>query len=626
MQDYQTQKELETVERITRLFLQEYSDKWRPIYREMEDAVRFIAGDQYSDKAKAYYDSIRRPRDVFNILFPLYNNVLGDFIVSDDAMKVFAKSGGYQDISDTFQDLLDHYHILTEWRDHCVKASLGAMTKIGYMYPRWSNEIQIDGSIVTTELDQFEVGFHSVSQKPFCDDAAYMWRSRWLHSDEIIALYPHHKKKLKKFLSSKDEMLASEDFATRFGSYLNSPELVNERGGLYRVIEWHEMRHEPHVVAYNVETEEAELFTFEGKKKEQYLQSNPAVQLIDMNNQKVKYQTVLLPGFAFLLEEKKCQLQDGTYDIVPCSAYNYGRFNIGHFGIHRNAVGPQHNFNQHRNQKQHIINKTAMMSTLVKSKAFHKPAQALKYGQEPGLVLDVKDQYNLDQVVKHGEPPKWPFAHGQMEQEEAELLQRITGITPNMAGMAENANENASLFAQRIRQSRQSLNIVFHNIRRMKRRVANKELKLMQINLTQPKLFYFNNPAMVEEPRKLAVNLQIGDQILNNLQAGEYLVHADDQEQNPTARAIRFQQRTELVTMLTQMFGPQAVDVRWWLSDAEIGDVGTMIERLESLQSGMATAEEQAAAMQQMEQIQGLAAQRQQINNAELSTLDSATG
>lgn len=615
---YQNDKALHNVTRISKLFLQEYQDKWANVYKELDDGYRYLAGLQYTEKQRRFYGSFRRPTDVFNLIFPHFNLIMGDMLGALPKMRIYPKPGGTDQVAHVHQKLIDHYHVETHFRDQMLRTGLAGCVKVGYIYPRWSNENQIDGSLVAKNVDEFEVLFDSRAEDPLLDDAMYMCRSRWLDPDTIMAMWPQHRSELEKFLRDRDDLLMREGVSDNFHQMLTHKDFVDEREGQYRVLEWHEFRYETHEIAFDPTTNEAEMFYLEGKKRDLYLRANPHIKIIELPNQKVKYKIEVLPGFCYQLNERKAEVQDRTLDIVPFSAYNYAKKSVDYFGIFRNAKGPQDNFNQWRNQTQHLINQSANLGAVVKPDALYNPEDVDNYGSEPGVILKVKQEYQISDVYQPGQPPKYPFATDKMQEEASELMQRITGITPNLLGMDDSAGENASLFANRVKQARTALGIIYHNMRRTVQRVMEKEIKLIQASLTQEKYFLVTNP-QTQNQEEMFVNLQIGEMVLNDLKVGEYQVVPDREDQDPTSRAIRFMLKTELAQFIVQTWGPMALDPEWWLKDADVGDdTSRQIQRIVMLLESQGGSGEQQAAIEGMGALLDLAQKKQGLDNSGL--------
>lgn len=615
-QGHQSDKHAKKVVEIGNLFVEELQHKWAPVYEEIERGYNYLGGRQYTSKQKKFYNSFRRPTDVFNLIFPLFNSLMGDFITNDPTMRIFPRPGGTPEIADTLHDLLEHYHLECDYKQQVVRTAIAGCVKQGYLHTRWSDEIDIDGGLVTTNVDEFEVLFDSRAEDPILRDAQHVMRFRWLTSEQIMATWPNHKKALQTFLRDVNDNAFYETVGDSLVDMITHPQISDEREGRYRIVEFHEIRNEETEVIHNPDSGDSEALTLTGKKRELFLRAHPEYKVVTVKNRPVKRVYECLPGAGLMLDEKSAQVQDGLHDIQPFFAYSYGKRLVDHFGVFRNAQGPQNNFNQWRNTSQHIINKSANLGFKFKPEALHNPTDVENYGNEAGLNIKVKEGYNIGDVIQEGEPPKYPFATDKMAEESAALLQRITGISSDWQGFEQHASGNASLFAQKVHQTRKAFEMIYFNMRRTKRVMAAKGIRLIQLNIDMPRYFLITSPKTFEQ-KELFVNLQMGNEIQNNLGLGTYQVLADSTDRNPTARSLRFMQKTELVQLLIQTFGPGAVDPKWWFEEADLGDLKQVIEGILMSQQGAAIAGQEQEAMAGMQAMLGLAQQQQQLNHAE---------
>ena len=112
------QQSVEVQERISdhiRVFHRELP-VWTPHFKEMQTGYEYLAGNHYEEPQKEWYKSLRRPTRVFNLIFPLFNQVLGDFLLNDQKMKVYAKPGGTNEIAALFEDQLDHINTQSDYK------------------------------------------------------------------------------------------------------------------------------------------------------------------------------------------------------------------------------------------------------------------------------------------------------------------------------------------------------------------------------------------------------------------------------------------------------------------------------------------------------------------------------
>lgn len=608
----QPEKINKNVVRISRLWRTEF-DNFVPLYNKMEEGYRYLSGEQFTSKQIAWYKSQRRPTDVFNIIFPVFNNVLGDFYMNNSGIKVFPKAGGDYAIAEKLQQLMEHYGYEGEFDFFLGQTILAGIIQKGYVYPRWSDELEIDGSLVLKNIDEFEVVFDSAAKETMLDDARFVARSRWMSKEEIFKFWPKHKNKLQEYLENKEDidmLVSPED-----DHVINDIEFFDNAIGKYRVIEFHEMELEKAEIAIDPTRGTSEILTLEGKKRLLYFAANPQVQIVEQMV-KIKNITTVIPGLLYQLETKQSEIQDGKFDIIPFSAYNYGRKTIDHFGIFQNAKGPQDSYNQWHNRVQDIINKQINAGFIGHKDQLVNPEMVEMYGSQPGIAIWVKEGYNLKDAIQKIDTTVFPISESKLSQEAYEFLYKVVGISPNQMGFQETKQENASLYAQRVNQSKVALTTIYQNIRRLKQRIFQKAITLIQQNLTTERYFVITQSNSTIQT-EMVVNQQLGDQILNDLTVGEYKVMPDLESRDPVTKQIKSMQKMELVNVVAQLLSSPvatAIDWKWLLEDTGIGDINRFIESIYQFLGMQMQAQQQQGMQQQsmMEQQMAQANQQQQ--------------
>jgi len=594
------------LDRIYRIIVTELNN-FKDIYDEQENGYNYLAGDQYEHEIKEWWETQLRPTRAFNLTFPVFNRVLGDFLVNDDPMRTFPLPGGSRRTAKDIELLLDHINSPNENDSKTVigRWALGGLIMRGYVLPRYSDERHLDGSLVFSDVDEFEVLFDHRAKDYFLDDARYMARSRWMDSDDLYHYWPQHKEKLSKLIKERDRDELWTSLTEAEVMMFDDMDFSNEKEGKYRVVEFHEKVYEKSEVAYNTKTGYAEPFSLEGKKADVYLRLNPDMKIITRNNVPIKNITTVMPGLSFILDNThRADLQDGSYDMVAFSAYNYGRYAINNFGIFRNAKEVQDSFNEWRNEAEAAAKKEADPQTIGDKSKLDNWQDIENFGRMPGLRMWTKDGANIDEALKGLEttPRTQQTASSkaiEMMLMDAEFLHKVLGITPNLEGMAENAQENASLYAQKVRQAKISLEVMYHNFSKSKTRLYNKIIRIAQENYTTERHFLITKPDITTgqyAQQELVLNKKSGNKILNDMTIGRYQAFASTVEHNPTARALRFMQKREVAALIAEWFGPAAIPPEWLLGESDLGDIDVVIARIyEVLKAQSAQAQQDEA-------------------------------
>lgn len=591
------------VSKVTRTFLTDHST-WTKQYDEIEDGYKYLAGDQYGPDQRQWFETQRRPTRIFNILFPIFNQTMGDFILNDDKVRVYPKPGGRREVAAAFEDLLDHTNMENDIKATFARIGLAGIIKSGYGYPYWGDDLRIDGSLIIDDVDEYEIIFDPTAIKDLADDAWYLCRSKWLTLDKILHLWPQHRSYLRQHLQN----IHDADFYGTLDEFMvaamKHPDFINEITGKYRILEFHEIEWKNAEVMYDPDRNYSEIWSLEGKKADLFRAAHPNMRIVRKN---AKYKTVhnVVPGLNFLLDSGPTDLQDGTFDYVPFFAYNYGKQTIENFGIFRNAKDPQDDFNEWRNTLSDLVNKAANPGHTYNPNMLENPRDVEMYGRQPGINFKVKSAVQrVEDAIKRNDIPQLPFGPDQMSQEAADFLMKITGVTPNKLGVQETAQENASLFAQRVRQAQVAMQTIFNNWQKFKRRIYEKSIRIHQEHLDFERYYLITNPKTMDQA-ELIVNQQIGNQVVNDLSQGRYGVIAENMQNNPGARAVRFLEKTEVVDRVVQLFGGAIVNpmaivsmLQWWLDESDLGDIDKFIRTFSQAVSGQMQ-QAQAAGQQQ---------------------------
>lgn len=603
-----TKAQQEELDLIIRTFDRDYPT-FQQHYDELNDGYNYLAGIQFTREQKVWHESQRRPARVFNLILPSFNVTLGDFLLNELNVKVFPQPGGTQELADTFRKMIDHVNIDNDIQTVFQDTALAGLVKAGFLHIRYSDEKYIDGSIVIDNTDEFEIMWELSAKSKLLDDSEWIIRMAWKDKNEILNYFPQHRSELQAVLNEKEDMTSTQLTPTAISALHNRNFLVeNERDGKYLIIEYHRMRFEETEVVYDPVTQMSKIWNLEGKKADLFRRHYPQARIIK-RRAKLKTVTQVIPGLYYWLDKKDADIQDQQHDYIPFFAFSYGKTSLGNFGIFRNAKDPQDDLNSWRNQLNNLINKIINPGGVFKPEHFENPEDVENFFGAPGVQLRADTTEPLDSIYKSlGDYlTRMPMAPDILVKESAEFLQRIVNVTEALYGVQESATEPASLYAQKVKRALVAFQGMYYNWSTTKRRLYSKVISHIQTNMTTERYFLITDPK-TESTEEVFLNWRQGEKILCDVTVGRYQIVVDDIDKHPTAKFARFRQKTEVVQMVTQMFGgaiqnPLAIIfiLNWWLSDSELGDISEFINAFaQALGMG---AKEQQEALQQQEAI-----------------------
>jgi len=598
----QTEDKLQKVLRITQVTKKEF-ERFSKKYKVQKEAYDYLRGKQYTDEEIKYYENLKRPTHIFNAIFEKFNYILGDHFLSDHRQRVYPRAGADPQIAELWENHLDFVHTNNEYKLNIGKILLAGWLGFGVGYIRWSNEKDILGSIVYSDEDEFGLLWDSRAMHPFLDDAKYVIRNRWMTVSDILDQKSWDTKGLKELMDATENsefLWESEDMLDN----AVDARFQDKKNGMYRVIEFHTIKREMAEIAYDPVKHEAIVLEFKDKRRRDlYLKAHPDFVVME-KKAKIKRVTTVLPSFNWLLQDKKAETQDGTYDIIPYSPYPFAKHTIDYFGLFQLAKSPQDFLNDMENRTLDIINKTVNAPTELVPEAYDNPEDVINYGSMPGLVMLKKKEFLGRDTFRRYDPPKFPFATSNMAQEAKEFLEMLTA-TNELVGREEDKGAPASLYAQKVAQGQVKFAVPKYMFNLFKKRLNEKIIKMTQRNVTTTQWLSVQNPDGTRQ--HVLVNIPYGDQILNNITVGEYEIVIDSAERNPLAVTVRNNLKREIVqNILVPLFGPnaaQVIDWDWLFANSDLGDMSKQLEKIKQVLGQMSEQQQEAGALQRLNAI-----------------------
>ena len=108
----------------------------------------------------------------------------------------------------------------------------------------------------------------------------------------------------------------------------------------------------------------------------------------------------------------------------------------------------------------------------------------------------------------------------------------------------------------------------------------NRVIKLVQKFYDTERVLLIHPPG--KDPREIILDMQLGDQVVNDITQGDYRILVSAEEQNPTARYSRWLQKWEIAQIILQnpQLGADAMDWEWLFQEADLGEVDKLLEKI----------------------------------------------
>lgn len=594
-------------------FLNEVNGEFAEHWDEIEKGYDYLGSDQIDKKQKDWFDTLRRPARPFNLLLPGFNQVMGDFLIQDQPTRVHGLSGQVPGQTDTIQKLLEQNDVEVDMETILTRVAIAGLVKMGFISVRFGTDLHTEGSVIVQDENEYDIVFDTRAEHPFLDDGWYLFRTKWMNKDQIVGSMRGGKKKI-----VEDSLVdrENESFWTTLSNFtfegvtvqtskvLRDPNLVHEKRGLYRVLEYRYKEWEDMEIWVDFESGKSQILALEPSIRRDFLAQRGGQGAIISARRKAKKTLTYIPALRVDIEHIYEDVQDQQDDVIVFSAYPYAKRVINFFGVFRGARGPQDDFNDHKNFANEIIGKQANPGAKYKPDMIINKADVKNHAGEPGI--EVQLEFDADSsAYELLEYSNLPTGHSLLQNEAAGFLQKIINVTPNLSGQAENAGEPASLFAMRVRQAQAAFRIIYRGWAQMKKRKNNKRMRLMQIHYPGPRIVQIAVGSTVE-PSEMEINTEP----FNTIDVGRFEAVAQDIDNHPTNQFIKFRERTEIANLSANLWGPGAVNPRWLLENTPIDGIEKQIQTIEAAQQAQSEQVDQAGAVQTTKDLMDIAEQK----------------
>lgn len=634
--------------------------QWNTFRSQALKAYEYVIGNQIDDDIREQLRKENRPAMVFNLMQPKIVTIAGLLESNKMYMRAVPVGEGDEQLADM------HTQLVSDWAmrncngiKEITKASIdAAIGKIGWLNNYWSTKEDIQGRWYTESYDPFMVLFDADARRQDQKDWRYMCITGFYTADEIISIYAEYlDEQTIAAIQEADERVSGirtktgdvpaswvdrvwsgvQDFFTRAtitkkttnyeGGVIN--DFVDSRMGRYRVIEFHDRRTRVKTIFYNTQTRETKELDG-GEDNNPTSEAVMAQQQLDVLNQAmgggwIKKTYVqqelwitacapwLLPNE--MLYEKPYPVQGRGFQFKPIFCYDFHPDITKTQSLIDILIDPQDSYNQRR-----MTFLEWLMDAV--NPDIYAPQNSIEGADIPTWQSRIRGKLKFFKVVQGKVPERQhPLAEGTalktFSDEDRDLAEQLTNITPNTQGMSENAtNESGVLFAQKVQRALTALSYFFGNVQLAMKEVFRYCDGNLQVFMDAPrKVRLLDNK---NNPYWLAINAPTLMGVINDVTQGEFDFEADTVQLGETARQVKFAEAMEFIRLMP----PQLVkwDTLFKLWESPVSD-----------EMAQWAAQMMGIALQQQQMAQEQALQQNQLANVKggaeaASALDNAAG
>lgn len=566
-------------------FYNQLKNQWVDIEATKIDLYQRVSGKQmWSTEDRLYLESQRRPALQYNLMLPVLLYLTGKQRQDRAYMRAIPNSDGVTEEASRLMTKLMYWNYnKTRYEFEASKANMHSMIGgIGWKHD-WYD--YIEGHWVCKAHDALRIRFDIRTQSSTLEDCRYQQDTSWATKEEIFALIDDAEtlELVKKHFYILEPQRNSTSFLDK--QYANwtwsyTPkqqewDFVDTIEGRYRLIDHHEMRDVTECALVDVyDKDKFEIVTgMEADQIQMLIAQNPTYVKHEFTR-KVFWHTIICPAIQCVIVDEEYPIQTGQFAFKPVVCYDILPQLRETTSVFTNLKDINDSINKRKSTMLEYIMKTVGGNWIGREDAFVKEEDW--ESNATGIVLKYRKN---TEAPKRDAPP--PISQGlvEYEQEDKEMMQKISGITPNLVGFRESANETGTLARQKIQQAEITFGQLFDNFNLSHRMDALSCVKHIQQGMTLPRqIRVLNNN---NDPEWLKLNWETLTGKLNDITFGEYDIEIDASKPSITMQQLAFYEISDVLKTMPPEVSILLLDK--YLMASDIPDKAVLVKRIQAV-------------------------------------------
>ena len=591
----------------------------------------FYMGAQWSEEDLKALKETNRPALTINQILPTINTILGEQANKRADIRFLPKNNSSQETAEVLTKLCIQVQDSNNF--DAVESQVfsdGIIEERGYYDIRMDFSENVQGDISITSIDPRTVVLDPDAREYDPDTWSDVTTTRWMTLNQVETTYGKDKRVeiQSKSIHTSSFGINSAEFVEQenFGDvtdidgddYEDAHDKSGRKLGKVRVIDRQYKKISKTRMFVDMETGSTRPVPSNwAEEKVQTVRTAGKLQITSKFKERIRW----------TVTADTCVLHDewSPYDfftIVPYFPY----FRRGKpFGVIRNLLSPQEQYNKVKSQELHIVNSTANSGYTVEQGSLTNMTvdDLSDRGAETGLVVEHAPGTQPPAKIQANQIPTGLDRIGAKS---ADDIKSISGISDAMLG-TESAESSGRALENKLSRGMIQVQVPFDNLNRTRGIVAKHILTLIKTFYTDQRIITVVDPVAPDQQQQIVINQPdpVSGEIVNNVALGDYSITVTSVPSRATFNDTQFVEALNLRNAGIQIPDWVAVQYSTLENKAELTQ---MIKKM----TGMAepTEEEQKAAQQQQQlqqQMQQLQMQEMQGKIAKLqsgSKLDQA--
>lgn len=459
--------------------------KWGPWKREARLWFELVSGEQWDSRDKADLIDAMRVPVVFNRVEPMIDAVSGAEISNRQQTTFYAREVGDAQAQEVVAAALDYERDACDAEDEESDAARDALIcGLGWVEHRISDEDDPNGEILWSKVDPFEMAPDPQAKRKNLTDARYLRRVRELTREEYRQFKADLQSAAEAEVGGDDEEAGDVKHNEPHDAYQGDDD---DQGGKpsdlvkVREYQWIEREVVPEESDWRVKDPTTGRQVVLSAQQHQKLAAQFARHGMALEGQQLPRKVVyraFVCGKQVLAQGRLPKVSSFTYKAITGKRdQTRGTW----YGAVRAMVDPQRFVNALFSQLLNIIDSSAKGGYWYEAGAITDPEEFEDKCAEVGANIELAPNALAEGRIKSRAEMNWPAGYDRLLQFTWTSFPWVTGVNPNLFGMASEAGESGVLDAQRTRQAYGVLSWFFDSLRRYRKQSGRLSLELLSL-------------------------------------------------------------------------------------------------------------------------------------------------
>lgn len=595
-------------------------NQWRDLRDTSEENYNYVRGDQWCryEKQKAKLEKKGVPVLNLNLILPVVVLILGYQIQHRYDLKAYPIRQTPQFLADLITRLIKYTGIKSNLVHELSMTTIDALIANigGYLCIDWTNEFDPLGDFRIRRESPFYHLRDSGNDHYDINYGEHHLRTKWLSKSNLLSMYSDRKSEIESFTRFKSKRNNWIDNISELYAKITKKkepsqlDYVNEKDGLYRVVEMWEMERKEQKVLMNLKNDKMlELPENMLNKVGQLLADRPNWIITDLKRKELKV-TSVLGGTELLVKKQNYDIQIGKFPF----------FNIFTHWIDGEPLSNVENLKDYQDEHNkrsgnilQILNSTANSGWWVKQMGDGEMSTKIEELIVGGSKFGFIGTYKGNQPPQKIDPNQLPHGHQYMDMASKEGIRETSMIGENIKGMQESAGESGRAIQKRLDQGSMALQSFFENVRNSYRLMGDYQVKAIPKKFTSERILDIT----VDEGNH--ESFTVNSSVIDDITKGDYDVTLSEVDTSPSSKTQKFMEMSAMAAAMPPelVYWPEVIRSSPYEGKDKMADYAEKImgQQLEQQEEARQLQVEQADEESQLKMLKGVTEVKKVMND-----------